>query len=154
MGVIDPGDKDYIREALREAEAALEMDEVPVGALIVHEDEGPIARAHNMTETLKDPTAHAEMIAITQAAERLGDWRLENCDVYVTLEPCPMCAGALVRARVRTLIYGVEDQEGGGCGSLYNIVQDHRLNHHVEIRRGVLDGECRNLLKTFFNEKR
>jgi len=152
--MLNSSDEDVMREAIRQAETAHEADEVPVGAVIVHEEQGPIARAHNMTETLNDPTAHAEMIAITQAAEQRGDWRLENCDLYVTLEPCPMCAGALVQSRLRTLIYGVADPDGGACGSLYNIVQDQRLNHRVELRRGILQERCRELLTSFFDEKR
>lgn len=154
MGVLNPSDEDYMREAYKEAQAARDMDEVPVGAVIIHPDQGLIARAHNMTETLNDPTAHAETIALTQAAERTGDWRLEDCSLFVTLEPCPMCAGALVQSRIDTLVYGTSDEDGGACGSLYNIVQDHRLNHHVEIRRNVLEEECRELLQSFFNDRR
>ena len=146
-------DEQYMRAALREAEAALAKDEVPVGAIIV-KDGRVIGRAHNMRETLNDPTAHAEMIAITQAAEALGAWRLEGATAYVTLEPCPMCAGAFVLARVERLVYAAADPKTGACGTLYNIVQDERLNHRVEITTGVLAEESRELLQGFFADKR
>src|SRR5215469_2020430 len=115
--------------ALDEAAAAADVDEVPIGAVIVSVELGVIARAHNQRETLKDPTAHAEMIAITQAAQALGSWRLENCVLYVTLEPCPMCAGAIVLARLPLVVYGAADPKAGACDSLYRIPSDPRLNH-------------------------
>lgn len=140
-------------EALQQAKTAFEQDEVPVGAVIV-QNQRVIARAYNMNETLDDPTAHAEMLALTQASEHIGDWRLENCDLYVTLEPCCMCAGAIVQSRIRNLIYGTTDPKSGACGSLYNIVQDQRLNHHVNLQRGVRENKCKHLLQNFFREKR
>jgi tRNA(adenine34) deaminase len=139
--------------ALREAEAAAAKDEVPVGTIIV-KDGKVIGRAHNMRETLLDPTAHAEMIAITQASEALSAWRLDGTVCYVTLEPCPMCAGALMLARVARLVYGAADPKAGACGTLYNIVQDERLNHRMEITAGVLRDEARALLQEFFKGKR
>jgi len=139
--------------ALREAEVAAADGEVPVGAVIVS-DGRVIARAHNMREKLHDPTAHAEMIAITQAAEALGSWRLGDVDVYVTLEPCAMCAGALVLARVARLVFGAWDPKAGACGTLYNIVKDERLNHQLEVTGGVLEEEAGALLQDFFRKKR
>ena len=126
---------------------------MPVGAVIV-KDSHIIGRAHNMRETLRDPTAHAEIIAITQAAEALDAWRLEGAVVYVTLEPCSMCAGALVLARVSRLVYGAADPKAGACGTLYNIVRDERLNHCIDVTAGVLADESRALLQEFFKERR
>ena len=137
----------WMRQALDEARAAFEEDEVPVGAVVVHE-ERVIAQAHNQRETLNDPTAHAEMIAITQAAEALGSWRLTNCTLYVTLEPCPMCAGAIVQARLPTVIFGAADPKGGGCQSLYAITNDERLNHRSVVIGGVLEHENHGQLFT------
>jgi tRNA(adenine34) deaminase len=142
-----------MRLAIAEAQAALEVDEVPVGAVIVQHGR-LIAAAHNQRVALHDPTAHAEMIAITQAAEALRDWRLEECTLYVTLEPCPMCAGAIVQARVPKLVFGATDPKAGACGSLYSIVTDRRLNHQVEVVRGILESECSTVLKEFFLRKR
>ena len=142
-----------MREALKEALAAYEDNEVPVGAVIVHENR-VIARAHNQRELLKDPTAHAEMIAITQAAAALNNWRLIGAAIYVTLEPCAMCAGAMVLARIGHLVYGAADPKAGACGTLYNIVQDARLNHQIDIVQGVLAGDCAQLLREFFAERR
>ncbi len=143
----------WMRQALDEARAAFEEDEVPVGAVVVHE-ERVIAQAHNQRETLNDPTAHAEMIAITQAAEALGSWRLTNCTLYVTLEPCPMCAGAIVQARLPTVIFGAADPKGGGCQSLYAITNDERLNHRSVVIGGVLEHECSIILTEFFQQQR
>ena len=143
----------WMRQALDEARAAFEEDEVPVGAVVVHE-ERVIAQAHNQRETLNDPTAHAEMIAITQAAEALGSWRLPNCTLYVTLEPCPMCAGAIVQARLPTVIFGAADPKGGGCQSLYAITNDERLNHRSVVIGGVLEHECSTILTEFFQQQR
>jgi len=142
-----------MKEALKEAEKALELDEVPVGAVIVFKRQ-VIGRAHNQIKTLKDPTAHAEMIAITQAATAIGSWRVEGCVLYVTLEPCPMCAGALVLARMDRLVYGCDDPKTGACKSLYNIVQDERLNHRLEVTGGVLAEDCSRLLQEFFQHRR
>jgi tRNA(adenine34) deaminase len=143
----------YMRIALQEASAALEHGDVPVGAVIVH-DGVVIARAHNQREELKDPTAHAEMIALTQAAAALEAWRLTGCTVYATVEPCVMCAGALVLARVSRLVYGADDSKAGACASLYRIPSDPRLNHSIETVSGVLAEECAELLREFFRPRR
>jgi tRNA(adenine34) deaminase len=152
--LIDLGsDTFFMQQALRQAARARDADEVPIGAVIVREG-GIIARACNQVETLKDATAHAEMLAITQAAEALGDWRLTDCDLYVTKEPCPMCAGAIVHARLRRVIFGCPDPKGGGAGGLFNILQHPVLNHRCEITGGVRLDECAGILKGFFREKR
>ena len=144
-----------MRLALAEAEQAADEDEVPVGAVIVSLADGEvIASAHNQREQLQDPTAHAEMIALTQAASRLRSWRLEDCILYVTLEPCPMCAGAIVQARLPMIVYGCADPKAGACHSLYQIPSDERLNHRSQIIAGVLAEECANVLKRFFAVKR
>lgn len=143
----------FMKIAIEEAKKCLFLDEVPVGAIIV-KDGKIIARAHNLRETLRDATAHAEILAINEACRALGGWRLLDCTMYVTLEPCPMCAGALVNSRIKTLIFGTRDPKGGACGSLYNIVADERLNHRIEIIEGVLQDECSKLLKEFFKSKR
>jgi len=148
-----PTDEAFMREALKEAQKALEADEVPVGAVIVREGR-LIARAHNQRETLRDPTAHAEMIALTQAAAALERWRLSGCTLYVTLEPCTMCAGAMVLARIERLVYGADDSKAGAVGSLYNIPRDMRLNHRLEVTSGVLAEVCSDLLQQFFRRKR
>ncbi len=140
--------------ALEEAELAVEEDEVPVGAVIVSLQKGVIARAHNQREQLRDPTAHAEMIAITQAAQALQSWRLEGCILYVTLEPCPMCAGAIVQARLPLLVYGTTDPKAGACDTLYRIPTDPRLNHRARVIGGVLAGRCGAVLSDFFARKR
>jgi len=142
-----------MKYAIEQAVAAFEADEVPVGAVIVLEEK-IIAAAYNQCEQLRDPTAHAEMIAITQAAESMGDWRLEGCTLYVTLEPCPMCAGAIVQARVPVVVYGATDPKGGAVGSLFNLLQDSRLNHVAQVVPGVMGLECGNLLTEFFRQKR
>jgi tRNA(adenine34) deaminase len=129
------------------------QDEVPIGAVIVHNDR-VIASAHNQREQLRDPTAHAEMIAITQAAGALDSWRLEDCTLYVTLEPCPMCAGAIVLARIPRLVYGAADPKAGAVQSLYHLLSDPRLNHRAELVPGVLVDSCGELLSRFFQEKR
>src|SRR5262249_42435739 len=140
--------------ALEEAEQAAAEDEVPVGAVIVSLQRGVIARAHNQREQLCDPTAHAEMIAITQAAQALHSWRLEDCVLYVTLEPCPMCAGAIVQARLPLVVYGTPDPKAGACATLYQITSDPRLNHRAGVVGGVLAGRCADVLSAFFAEKR
>ncbi|OAI55121.1 tRNA adenosine deaminase [Planctomycetaceae bacterium SCGC AG-212-F19] len=140
--------------ALEEAALAADEDEVPIGAVIVSREKGVIARAHNQREMLHDPTAHAEMIAITQAAEALRSWRLENCILYVTLEPCPMCAGAVVLARLPMLVYGTADPKAGACETLYHIPNDPRLNHRAQIVGGVLADRCGEVLSAFFAAKR
>ena len=146
-------DDEYMAEALREAVLALDADEVPVGAVIAHNGR-VIARAHNQRELLGDPTAHAEMIAITQAAEHVGNWRLEDCTLYVTLEPCAMCAGAVVLARLPRLVFGARDPKAGAVGSVYDIPRDPRLNHTVDVTAGVLEQECSDILSRFFRTKR
>ena len=143
----------WMRQALDQARAAFEKNEVPVGAVVVHE-ERVIAQAYNQREALNDPTAHAEMIAITQAAEALGSWRLSDCTLYVTLEPCPMCAGAIVQARLPTVLFGAADPKGGGCQSLYAITNDERLNHRSVVIGGVLEHECGTILTEFFQKQR
>jgi tRNA(adenine34) deaminase len=151
-------DLEFMQLALREAEAAAAEDEVPIGAVIVHDDPSGnrrvIASAHNQREQLRDPTAHAEMIAITQAAGVLGDWRLEKCTLYVTLEPCPMCAGAIVLARLPRVVYGAADPKAGAAESLYRLLDDARLNHRAELTAGVLSDECGAILSQFFAQKR
>lgn len=146
-------DERMLQQALSEAQAALASGDVPVGAVVVH-DGRIIGRGRNQRELLNDPTAHAEIIALTAAAAALGSWRLIDCTMYVTLEPCPMCAGALVNARLTRLVYGASDPRAGACGSVYNIVEDGRLNHRVEVVRGVLADECAQMLRDFFAHQR
>lgn len=148
-----PGDEAFMRAALAEAINAYEKDEVPVGC-VIERDGRIVGRGHNLREVLKDPTAHAEMLALTAAAEAVGEWRLDDCTLYVTLEPCPMCAGAIVNARVKRVVFGAPDPKAGACGSLFNLVQDSRLNHRAELRAGVLAEEAAELLRAFFREKR
>ena len=143
----------FMRLAFEQAKAAAEIDEVPVGALIVRGQQ-IIGAAHNLCQQLRDPTAHAEMIAITQAAEAVGDWRLEDCILYATLEPCPMCAGAILQARIPMVVYGATDPKGGAVGSLYNLLDDDRLNHKSEVVTGVMDKQCGTILSEFFQQKR
>jgi tRNA(adenine34) deaminase len=143
----------FMGQALRMAQKAWEQEEVPVGAVIVSEGR-ILARTHNQVEQLRDATAHAEMLAITQAEAALGDWRLTGCDVYVTKEPCPMCAGALVHARVRRVIFGCASPKDGAAGSLMNLLQHPQLNHRCEITMGVCQEECAGLLQAFFRQKR
>ncbi len=140
-------------QALREAEQAAEEGEVPVGAVITHNNM-VIGRGYNRPEGLKDATAHAEILAIGSASETLGDWRLEDCTIYVTLEPCPMCAGAIVQARIPRLVYGATDPKAGACGTLYDITGDARLNHQVEVTAGVMAEESAALLQAFFQRLR
>ena len=146
-------DIDFMMEALKEAEKAFAKSEVPVGAIVVKDGE-IIARGHNLRETLQDPTAHAEMIAIKESAIHLGRWRLTDCTIYVTLEPCAMCAGAMVLARIQRLVYGASDPKTGAVGSLMNILSDKRLNHQVEIESGILAKECGDLLRNLFSSRR
>ena len=147
-------DHEYFMEyALREAQLAFEQSEVPVGSVVAHENK-IIGRGHNRTESLKDATAHAEMIAITSAAEYMGDWRLDDCILYSTIEPCAMCAGAAVLSRIRTIVYGAPDPRFGACGSLFNIPIDTRLIHRIEIISGVREKEAAELMQLFFREVR
>jgi tRNA(adenine34) deaminase len=143
----------FMRLALNEARAALQHGDIPIGAVAVRGDE-VISGGHNERELRQDPTAHAELIALRKASEKLGTWRLTDVDLYVTLEPCPMCAGGLVWARINKLIYGAPDPKAGAAYSLYNIVQDPRLNHECKIVTGVLEEECSELLQSFFRRKR
>lgn len=143
----------WMELAIREARAALKKNEVPVGAIIIHQGV-VIGKGSNQTETLQDPTAHAEMIAITAAASHLSQWRLDKCTMYVTLEPCAMCAGAIVLARIPLLIFGAYDPKAGACTSLYTITNDTRLNHRVHAIGGVLEEKCSEILKEFFLKKR
>ncbi|MEW4451850.1 MULTISPECIES: tRNA adenosine(34) deaminase TadA [Bremerella] len=143
----------YMQMALQQADMAARAEEVPVGAVIIREG-SVIAAAHNQREMLRDPTAHAEMIAITQAAEAVGGWRLEDCILYVTLEPCPMCAGAIVQARIPVVVYGARDQKAGAVDSLYNLLNDNRLNHRCEVVSGVLQERCGQVLTDFFRKRR
>jgi tRNA(adenine34) deaminase len=146
-------DEDGIRAALRDARAAAEADEVPVGCVVVH-DGMVIGRGHNQTVTLQDATAHAEIVAIGAASSALGAWRLLGCTMYVTLEPCAMCAGAIILARVPRLVYGAFDPKAGACGSVLDVIHEPRLNHRVEVTSGVLARECGELLREFFARKR
>ena len=142
-----------MKEALKEAKKALEAGDVPVGAVIVH-DNKIIGRAHNQVELLKDPTAHAEMLAITQATATLGDERLQEARMYTTLEPCVMCAGAMVLARIKDLFYAAPDPKAGACGSLFDIVNDNRLNHQIKVVHGLMRDEAQELLQEFFRNLR
>jgi tRNA(adenine34) deaminase len=146
-------DEALMARALELAHEARSLGEVPVGALVVQRGR-ILAQAHNLRETLNDPTAHAERLALAWAGRSLGTWRLEDCDLYVTLEPCVMCAGAIVLSRIRRLVYGADDPKAGGCSSLYRVVSDPRLNHRCELTAGVLAAECGDVLKEFFHERR
>ena len=150
--LLQPHDR-WMRAALQLARQAFDEGEVPVGAVIVHHEQ-IIGEGYNQRESLNDPTAHAEMIAITQAAQSLESWRLLDCTMYVTLEPCPMCAGAIVMARIPTVIYGTPDPKGGACHTLYQITGDPRLNHQATVLGGVLQLECREILQEFFAQQR
>jgi tRNA(adenine34) deaminase len=148
-----PNDEYFMREALRQAQKAYAADEVPVGAVIVRAGK-IIGRAHNQVELLKDATAHAEMLALTQAQAAVRDWRLTDCDLYVTKEPCAMCAGALVHTRIRRVIFGCIDPSAGAAGSVMNLLQMPALNHSCDIASGVLQDECATILQNFFRKRR
>ena len=143
----------FMKMALEEAQKASEIGEVPIGAIVV-KDNVVVGRGYNKTETTKDPTAHAEMEAIRMAAKTLGGWRLIGCDLYVTCEPCSMCAGAIVWSRIENLYIGTMDPKAGACGSVFNIVQEEKLNHNVNIETGILQEECSKILKDFFKNLR
>lgn len=145
--------RNFMEAALEEARKAMAMGEVPVGAVIV-KDGRILGRGHNLTESTKDPTAHAELIAIREAAAALGGWRLIGCTMFVTVEPCSMCAGALVWSRMENLVIGTMDPKSGGCGSIFNITGDNRLNHQVQVETGLLQEECETLMKDFFRKLR
>jgi tRNA(adenine34) deaminase len=153
VSVVIRDDLQGMQAALREARAAAELDEVPVGCVIVH-DGMIIGRGHNQTETLQDATAHAEIVAIGAASNALQSWRLNECTMYVTLEPCAMCAGAIILARLGRLVYGAGDPKAGACGSVLDVIHERRLNHKVDITTGVLAEECGALLKQYFAGKR
>ena len=153
MTSADEFDREMMQRALDLASEAAAMGEVPVGALIVR-DGKIISQAFNLRETLHDPTAHAERLAITLAGQVLGSWRLEGCTLYVTLEPCPMCAGAIVQGRIPRVVYGAADPKAGACASIFQIVSDPRLNHRSEITAGVLERECGEILSLFFQDRR
>ncbi|TCS78136.1 tRNA(adenine34) deaminase [Tepidibacillus fermentans] len=145
--------KRYMEEALFEAKKAEALGEVPIGAVIV-KDSQIIARGHNLRETRKDPTAHAEIIAIHQASQVLGGWRLHGCTLYVTLEPCQMCAGAIIQARIDHVVYGASDPKAGCAGTICNLLEDHRFNHQAKITSGIMEEESSLLLKKFFKKLR
>ena len=141
--------EDYMKEALKEAKKAFQKEEVPVGAIIV-KDGKIIARAHNLKENKKQSTAHAEILAIEKASKKLKAWRLENCEMYVTLEPCSMCAGSLIQARIKKVYIGTDDLKTGACGSVLNLLEDYKFNHKVEVEKGILKDDCEKMLKEFF----
>ncbi|MGL4337419.1 MAG: tRNA adenosine(34) deaminase TadA [Turicibacter sp.] len=143
----------FMKEAIIEAQKAKDIEEVPIGAVIVRGEE-IIARAYNLRETIQLSNAHAEMIAIQKANEVVGSWRLEECTLYVTLEPCPMCAGAIVQSRIPRVVYGASDPKGGCCGTIYNLLDEPRFNHQCEVIAGVLEDECGQLLSDFFRSLR
>jgi tRNA(adenine34) deaminase len=153
LGLGALGDERFMRRALQQAELAVQQDEVPVGAIVVHANK-IIATAFNQREQLADPTAHAEMIAITQAASHLNSWRLIDCTLFVTLEPCPMCAGAILQSRIPRVVYGALDPKAGAVVSLYQLLNDPRLNHRCEVVGGVLASDCGQILTDFFERKR
>lgn len=146
-------DEKYMRLAIDEAIKALAHDEVPIGAIIVHEDK-VIAKGYNIRETSQTTLSHAELLVIAEANEKLGSWRLEDCTLYVTLEPCPMCAGALVQSRIKRVVYGAIDPKAGCAGTLMNLLAEDRFNHQIEVEKGILEAECSMLLKDFFRKLR
>ena len=145
--------ENYMKLAIEEAKKALKMDEVPIGAIVVYKGE-VIGRGHNLRENEQSPSAHAEMLAIQEASEYLNSWRLEDTTLYVTLEPCVMCSGAIVMSRIPHVVYGASDPKGGCSGSLMNLIEDTRFNHRSTVERGILAEECGEMLRTFFKEKR
>lgn len=149
----DRMDEQWMNEALAEARKAWDRGEVPIGAVIV-KDEEVIARGHNLRETERQATAHAELIAIQSACQKLGSWRLENCTLYVTLEPCPMCTGGLIQSRIARVVYGADDPKGGACGSVLNLLDEPKFNHRVPARAGILAEEAGNMLREFFRSLR
>lgn len=146
-------DETYMKEALDEAKKAMDKGEIPVGAVVVLGGE-VIGRGHNLREATGDPTAHAEMLALREAARAIGHWRLIGCTLYVTLEPCPMCAGAVINARVDRVCFGAFDPKAGCCGTLYDLTGERKFNHHPDVAGGVLNDECAALLKEFFSKRR
>ena len=146
-------EKNFMKEALKEAKKAYDKDEVPVGAVIV-KDGKIISRAYNVKENKKDTTCHAEILAIKKASKKLDSWRLEGCSMYVTLEPCPMCAGAIIQSRLDKVIIGTMDYKTGACGSVLNLLKDYKFNHNVEIENGIMQEECEKILQVFFKDLR
>lgn len=144
----------FMRQAILEAKQAARKDEVPVGAVLVARDGTVLAKAHNQTITLCDPTAHAEILVLRSAARSVGNYRLLDTSLYVTIEPCPMCMGALLQARVAKIVYGAGDPKWGAAGSCYNLAADPRLNHVIDVEKGLLENECRQLIQAFFRNKR
>src|SRR6056297_3097758 len=153
MGLLNKSDDYYMELAYKEAERAFEAGEIPVGAIIVY-NETIIGKGYNQREMLKDPTAHAEMLAISSAAEYLDSWRLEDCTLYVTLEPCPMCAGAILNARIPRVVFGAYDRETGMCGSIDNLCDHNLMNHKTTVIGGIMEEKCEIILKSFFNKIR
>ncbi len=151
--VIRKKHKKFLLAAIREAKKADKRDEVPIGAVVVAEGK-IIARAYNQTIQLNDPTAHAEIIALRKAAKKIGNYRLNGCQIFVTVEPCPMCAGALIWARVKELVYGAKDPKSGACGSVVNLFAEKKFNHRVKVTSGILEKECRDLVQEFFQKRR
>ncbi|NLI60107.1 MAG: nucleoside deaminase [Clostridiales bacterium] len=143
----------FMVEALKEAQKAYDLDEVPIGAVVVKDGE-IIGRGYNLREKAQNPILHAEMLAISRAAQRVKSWRLTGCEIYVTIEPCPMCAGAMIQGRLDRLIFGARDPKAGCAGSLYDIVQDRRFNHRLEVVEGILKEDCSRIIKDFFKKKR
>lgn len=143
----------FMKEALKEAKKSYQKDEIPVGAVIVKEGK-IIARGHNIKETKTDPTKHAEIIAIQKASKKLQTWRLSGCTMYVTLEPCSMCAGSLIQARIDKVVIGTMDEKTGACGSVLNLLSDYKFNHTVQIETGIMQEECKKILQQFFKELR
>ena len=143
----------WMKAAFREAEKAFEQDEVPIGAVVVHKGI-IIGRGYNQCESLTDPTAHAEIIAITSAANTIKDWRLKDCQLYVTNEPCPMCAGALVNARIDEVVFGMYDEKEGCCGSLYQLCRDNRFKHQLTVKGGIMENACTLIVQEFFKKQR
>jgi len=152
---VDPEERDrhWMRKALAEAGAAAEREEVPVGCVVVHEDR-IVGRGHNSVESLQDPTAHAEMLALSAAAATLGAWRLLDCELYVSLEPCTMCSGAMHLARIKRLVYAARDPKFGACGSIIDVPAEPRWNHHIEVKGGVLADEAAEMMRAFFQRLR
>lgn len=152
-GILSAPHQNYMMKAFQEAEKAFDAGEVPVGAVVV-KDHLIIGRGYNQVEQLQDPAAHAEMIALSSAHEYLGEKYLNGCTLYVTLEPCPMCAGALVWSKIDRLVFGAMDEQAGACGSLFNLVQNKKLNHQLEVIQGILEADCSGLMTEFFRKKR
>jgi tRNA(adenine34) deaminase len=151
---MNPMHIDFMKLALSEARKAGQKKEVPIGSVLIAENDELLSAAHNQTITLKDPTAHAEILALRSAAKKIGNYRLLKTTLYVTVEPCPMCMGALMHARVSRIVFGTRDPKWGAAGSLYNLAEDHRFNHQPEIIEGICESECKKLMQDFFRDKR